>query len=207
MWPCHEARATHALSQKKTPIKGVPAPTSIKWMTALARMWVVLRVSGVFRGPNTTSKPLGWEVGIAGSPMDGPRPSLFPPGCEPQRHPILPVHPGEAGDSCGRPAPRTDGWLCRPSATVRPRKIAKNPALIHSGTGKGAQFKHKSDVQKWLDIIRGQYAPNGLILMTPVRSARSVTRADPPFDALPVADQVEGAACRSGRRGASKVAR
>jgi hypothetical protein len=24
------------------------------------------------------------------------------------------------------------------------------------GTGKGAQFKHKSDIQKWLDIIRGQ---------------------------------------------------
>ncbi len=28
-----------------------------------------------------------------------------------------------------------------------------------SGTGKTAQFKHKSDVQKWLDIIRGGYAP------------------------------------------------
>ena len=28
-----------------------------------------------------------------------------------------------------------------------------------SGTGKDAQFKHKSDVQKWLDIIRGSYAP------------------------------------------------
>ncbi len=27
-----------------------------------------------------------------------------------------------------------------------------------SGTGKKAQFKHKSDVQKWLDIIRGGYA-------------------------------------------------
>ena len=27
-----------------------------------------------------------------------------------------------------------------------------------SGTGKTAQFKHKSDVQKWLDIIRGGYA-------------------------------------------------
>jgi len=26
-------------------------------------------------------------------------------------------------------------------------------------TAKGAQFKHKSDVQKWLDIIRGQYMP------------------------------------------------
>jgi len=28
-----------------------------------------------------------------------------------------------------------------------------------SGTGASAQFKHKSDVQKWLDIIRGDYAP------------------------------------------------
>ena len=28
-----------------------------------------------------------------------------------------------------------------------------------SGEGKKAQFKHKSDVQKWLDIIRGQSAP------------------------------------------------
>lgn len=28
-----------------------------------------------------------------------------------------------------------------------------------AGEGKKAQFKHKSDVQKWLDIIRGQYAP------------------------------------------------
>ena len=26
------------------------------------------------------------------------------------------------------------------------------------GTGVTAQFKHKSDVQKWLDIIRGGYA-------------------------------------------------
>jgi len=28
-----------------------------------------------------------------------------------------------------------------------------------TGTGKEAQFKHKSDVQKWLDIIRGNYTP------------------------------------------------
>jgi hypothetical protein len=28
-----------------------------------------------------------------------------------------------------------------------------------SGTGETAQFKHKNEVQKWLDIIRGQYAP------------------------------------------------
>ena len=31
-----------------------------------------------------------------------------------------------------------------------------------SGTGHAAQFKHKTDVQKWLDIIRGSYAPQTL---------------------------------------------
>jgi len=31
-----------------------------------------------------------------------------------------------------------------------------------SGTGTEAQFKHKSDVQKWLDIIRGGYAPRAV---------------------------------------------
>lgn len=31
-----------------------------------------------------------------------------------------------------------------------------------SGTGESAQFKHKSDVQKWLDIIRGEYAPKAM---------------------------------------------
>jgi L-rhamnose mutarotase len=30
------------------------------------------------------------------------------------------------------------------------------------GTGETAQFTHKSDVQKWLDIIRGSYAPNAV---------------------------------------------
>jgi hypothetical protein len=44
-----------------------------------------------------------------------------------------------------------------------------------SATGKhgGAQFKQKTDVQKWLDIIRGQYAPRA------VDSLRSGSR--PPF--------------------------
>ena len=44
-----------------------------------------------------------------------------------------------------------------------------------SATGKdgGAQFNHKTDVQKWLDIIRGQYAPKA------VDSLRSGSR--PPF--------------------------
>ncbi|NOS77249.1 MAG: restriction endonuclease [Nitrospira sp.] len=31
-----------------------------------------------------------------------------------------------------------------------------------SGTGAKAKFKHKSDVQKWLDIIRGGYAPKSV---------------------------------------------
>ena len=31
-----------------------------------------------------------------------------------------------------------------------------------SGEGQKAQFKHKSDVQKWLDIIRGGYAPRAV---------------------------------------------
>jgi hypothetical protein len=34
-----------------------------------------------------------------------------------------------------------------------------NEFFAASGTGKDAQFKHKSDVQKWLDIIRGGYTP------------------------------------------------
>ncbi|TAM40071.1 MAG: restriction endonuclease [Rhodanobacter sp.] len=31
-----------------------------------------------------------------------------------------------------------------------------------TGTGKAAKFAHKSDVQKWLDIIRGSYAPKSV---------------------------------------------
>ena len=31
-----------------------------------------------------------------------------------------------------------------------------------SGTGESAQFKHKDDVQKWLDIIRGRYVPKSV---------------------------------------------
>jgi hypothetical protein len=34
-----------------------------------------------------------------------------------------------------------------------------NEFFAATGAGKAAQFKHKNDVQKWLDIIRGQYAP------------------------------------------------
>jgi len=35
-----------------------------------------------------------------------------------------------------------------------------NAFFAATGTGKAAEFKHKSDVQKWLDIIRGAYAPS-----------------------------------------------
>jgi hypothetical protein len=34
-----------------------------------------------------------------------------------------------------------------------------------SGTGKAASFKHKDDVQKWLDIIRGAYLPSQIDAM------------------------------------------
>ena len=34
-----------------------------------------------------------------------------------------------------------------------------NEFFAATGTGKAAKFKHKDEVQKWLDIIRGQYTP------------------------------------------------
>jgi hypothetical protein len=37
-----------------------------------------------------------------------------------------------------------------------------NEFFAASGKGKGAQFKHKSDVQKWLEIIRGSYLPRAV---------------------------------------------
>lgn len=48
-----------------------------------------------------------------------------------------------------------------------------NEFFAATGTGKSAQFKHKDEVQKWLDIIRGQYAPKI------VESLKTGTR--PPF--------------------------
>lgn len=42
-----------------------------------------------------------------------------------------------------------------------------------SGTGATATFKHKSDVQKWLEIIRGGYAPKSIELLK--------TGSKPPF--------------------------
>lgn len=37
-----------------------------------------------------------------------------------------------------------------------------NEFFAAQGVGRSAQFKHKSDVQKWLDIIRGSYAPKSI---------------------------------------------
>jgi hypothetical protein len=48
-----------------------------------------------------------------------------------------------------------------------------NEFFAASGTGNAAEFKHKSDVQTWLDIIRGSYAPQML------ESLKTGTR--PPF--------------------------
>lgn len=48
-----------------------------------------------------------------------------------------------------------------------------NEFFAATGTGDKTQFKHKTDVQKWLDIIRGQYAPKA------VESLKTGTR--PPF--------------------------
>jgi hypothetical protein len=48
-----------------------------------------------------------------------------------------------------------------------------NEFFAATDAGKKAQFKHKSDVQKWLDIVRGQYAPKS------VESLKTGSR--PPF--------------------------
>lgn len=48
-----------------------------------------------------------------------------------------------------------------------------NTFFAATGTGDAAAFKHKNDVQKWLDIIRGGYAPQA------VESLKTGTR--PPF--------------------------
>jgi hypothetical protein len=48
-----------------------------------------------------------------------------------------------------------------------------NEFFAATGAGKNARFKHESDVQKWLDIIRGQYLPKA------VEYLRTGTR--PPF--------------------------
>jgi hypothetical protein len=37
-----------------------------------------------------------------------------------------------------------------------------NEFFAATGAGKGAHFKHNNDVQKWLDIIRGQYVPKAV---------------------------------------------
>jgi len=48
-----------------------------------------------------------------------------------------------------------------------------NEFFAATGTANSAQFKHKTDVQKWLDIIRGQYATKA------IESLKTGTR--PPF--------------------------
>ena len=48
-----------------------------------------------------------------------------------------------------------------------------NEFFAAEGVGAKAQFRHKSDVQKWLDIIRGSYSPKA------VESLKTGTR--PPF--------------------------
>lgn len=48
-----------------------------------------------------------------------------------------------------------------------------NEFFAATGTGSAARFRHESDVQKWLDIIRGQYAPRA------VENLKTGTR--PPF--------------------------
>jgi len=48
-----------------------------------------------------------------------------------------------------------------------------NTFFAASGTGSDAEFEHKSDVQKWLNIIRGSYSPKS------VESLKTGTR--PPF--------------------------
>jgi hypothetical protein len=54
---------------------------------------------------------------------------------------------------------------CRMSCWHRERRGVRRvrPQRVLRGSGRGkAQFKHKSDVQKWLDIIRGRYAPKSV---------------------------------------------
>jgi hypothetical protein len=48
-----------------------------------------------------------------------------------------------------------------------------NEFFAVTGTGKNVQFKHKDEVQKWLDILRGQYLPKA--------SAFLKTGTKPPF--------------------------
>ena len=55
-----------------------------------------------------------------------------------------------------------------------------NEFFAATGTGASAEFKHKNDVQKWLDIIRGSYAPtqvDNLKLGTPAPAVPVLRRA------------------------------
>ena len=76
-------------------------------------------------------------------------------------------HPGEWNPYCALPQMRLltyqmpDELLAIASAGEFD-EFDLNEFFSASGTGKGAQFKHKSYVQKWLDIIRGGYAPKSV---------------------------------------------
>ena len=50
-----------------------------------------------------------------------------------------------------------------------------NEFFAATGTGEFSQFKHKSEVQKWLDILRGQHLPKA------VESLKTGTRAPFPY--------------------------
>jgi len=70
------------------------------------------------------------------------------------------------------------------------------------GTGETAPFMHKSDVQKWLDIIRGSYAPKAVeYLKTGTRppfpySDVRLLRTDGSQRALIVTQEMTGARCQ-----------
>ena len=69
-----------------------------------------------------------------------------------------------------------------------------NAFFAATGTGADAEFKHKNDVQKWLDIIRGAYCPtqvDALKLGTP--ATVPVLRRSPA--ALPAALALVPAEC------------
>jgi len=75
--------------------------------------------------------------------------------------------PGEWNPYCGLPQMRLltyqmpDELLAIASAGEFD-EFDLNTFFEATGAGTRAQFKHKSDVQKWLDIIRGGYAPKSL---------------------------------------------
>ena len=87
-----------------------------------------------------------------------------PTSSEPRRS-SPPKHPGKLEPvrraAADAPAHLSDA---RRAARDRERRASSTSSTSTSSSprparGTGAQFKHKNDVQKWLDIIRGSYAP------------------------------------------------